>query len=106
MRLKKSFMHPVRVHAGDNSQSILMRGSGEFAVKIAVAQLGSAVVQWKFAGITGVNAARIDKHALDSRASPMLAPPGDVVALRIDLCDVRLSPTQGAFVPGQRGPWA
>src|ERR1039458_1343181 len=101
---------PIRLAAGAQGEPIrvsaikvLMRANGiragEFAVKIAVTERGGAIMQRKLAGIIGNNAAGIDDDALNLRALPVLPPPGDVVSLRVNLCDVRLSPAQGAAIP-------
>ena len=59
-------------------------------------------MQRKLAGIIGNNAAGIDDDALNLRAFPVLPPPGDVVSLRVNLRDVRLSPAQGAAIPREQ----
>src|ERR1039458_5529878 len=99
VRAIKILMHAIGIHAGEHGQSVLARGAGEFAVKIAVTERDGAIMQRKLAGIIGNNAAGIDDDALNLRALPVLPPPGDVVSLRVNLCDVRLSPAQGAAIP-------
>ena len=66
-------------------------------------------MEGKLAGVVGDNAAGIDNESLHLGALPLLPPPGDVVANRVLLGDVRLTPTDGAPVPGERQiigePW-
>src|ERR1039458_1604998 len=99
VRAIKVLMRAIGIHAGEHGQSVLVRGAGEFAVKIAVTERGGAIMQRKLAGIIGNNAAGIDDDALNLRALPVLPPPGDVVSLRVNLRDVRLPPAQGAAIP-------
>src|ERR1019366_8621203 len=79
--------------------SVLVRGAGEFAVKIAVTERGGTIMQRELARIIRNDAAGIEDDALNLRALPVLPPPGDVILLRVNLRDVRLSPAQGAAIP-------
>ena len=79
-----------------------MRGPGNFAIQVAIAQTSSAMMQRKLARIIGDDPAGVDDHALHRGALPVLAPPGNVVARRIDLGDVGLPPAIGATIPRNR----
>ena len=59
-------------------------------------------MQRKLAGIISDDAAGIDDDALGLRALPALPPPGEVVPLRVNFRDVRLSPAQRAAIPRER----
>ena len=73
---------------------------GQFAVKVAVAQRRPDGMQRELAGIVGEDAAGVDDDALGLGPFPMLPPPGDVVASRVDLGDVGLAPAIRAAIPG------
>ena len=57
------------------------------------------MVQRELARVVGDDAAGVDDDALNFGALPVVAPPGDVVLVRILLGDVGLSPAVGAPVP-------
>lgn len=59
-------------------------------------------MQRKLAGIISDDAAGIDDDALGLRALPALPPPGEVISLRVNFRDVRLSPAQRAAIPRKR----
>ena len=103
MRLVERFVGTVGIHAGQHRQTILMGRTGQFAVKVAVAQRRRTVLQRELAGIVGDDAAGIDDDALHLRPFPVLPPPGDVVARRVDLGDVRLPPAVRPPIPRDRG---
>ena len=93
----------VGVHAGEDDEAVLVRGLGQFAEEVAIAQKLRAVVQRVLAGIVGDDAAGVDDDALHLGLLPVAAPPGDVVADRVALGDVGLSPAVAAAVPGESG---
>ena len=72
----------------------------EFAEEIAAVQELGAMVQRKLAGVIRHDSARVDDHALNRGLLPIRAPPRDVVASGIALCNVGLSPAGDAAVPG------
>jgi len=63
-------------------------------------RLGGLVVEGKFGGIVGDDAAGVDDDAVDFGAFPVFAPQGDVVANNVVFSDVGLAPANGAAVPG------
>ena len=91
---------PVGVHAGQHHQAVRVRGFGQFPVQIAALQKLRLVLQRKAAGVVRHDSAGIDDDALNVRGLPILAPPRDVIADRILLGDVGLSPAIGTPEPG------
>jgi hypothetical protein len=92
----------VRVHPRHDEEPVGMRRVRQLAEQIASAEKLRLVVQRKPARIVGDDAAGVDDDRLHRRALPLPAPPRDVVADRIFLGDVRLSPAEGAAIPGER----
>jgi len=58
------------------------------------------VVQGVLARIVGDDNARVDDHALNAGPPPVLPPPAGVVADRVDLSEIGLTPAVNLPVPG------
>ena len=103
MRPVERLVGTVGIHAGQHHQAVLVGRTSQLAVEVAVAQRRRTIVQRELARVVGDDAAGIDDDALDLRPLPVLPPPGDVVAGRVDLGDVRLRPAVRAPIPRDRG---
>ena len=90
----------VGVHAGEDEQAVLVGRPGQLAVEVPVAQGLCSMVERELAGVVGHDPARIENHPLDPRVPPVTPPPCDVVARRVDLGDIGLTPAQGSAIPG------
>ena len=101
MGLEEILGGAVAIHARQHGEPVLMGGLREFAVEIASLEELGAVMERELARVVGDDAAGIDDDALDARALPIVAPPGDVVVVGIALGDVGLAPAADAAVPGE-----
>ncbi len=100
MGLVERFMGAVGVHPGEDGQSVVVRGLGQFSVEIPIAQERRAIVERVLAGVIGDDSAGVENHSLHAGAFPVPAPPVNVVSGRVDLGDVGLAPAERATVPG------
>src|SRR2546421_2415235 len=93
------FGYAAGIHSRKHNQSILMRGVGQFTVKIAVPEKPCAMVQWELARIIRNDASGVYDHALHRRTFPEFPPPFDVISSGIAFRDIGLAPPDGAAIP-------
>ena len=103
MRLIKIFVGAVGVHAGEHRQPVGMGCVAEVPEQIALSQVFGLAVQGDLCWIIGDDTPGVGDDAAGAGASPVITPPGNIVLLRVLLCDVDLSPAGDGAVPG--GGW-
>src|ERR1051326_2799875 len=99
MGVKEILCGPVRIHAGEHYETVIVRCLGQFAIQIAAVQELRPMVQGKLARIIRDDSPGVNDHSLDSGKLPEFTPPGNVVTHRIALGDVCLSPACCAAIP-------
>src|SRR5262249_49273728 len=99
MRTEEILRSAAGIHPRQHDQSLLVGSVGEFAVKVAVSQKLRTMMKWNLAWVIGDNAASVYNYALYRCAFPELPPPRNVVADRIALGDIGLSPPDCAAIP-------
>ena len=101
--LVRRVVRAVRVHAREDRDPVGVRGLAQLAEQIAVAQEPGAALEGNLRRIERHDAAGVGHDALRAGALPLLAPPRDIIAGRIELRDVGQHPARRPPVPRARG---